>query len=192
MEDAKTAYESHAHKFLQVRDQSMVGSQVVAEWTRTLDDKAAVLELGCGGGYPITRVLQNEELTLWAVDSSPTLVETFQSRFPDVPVQCASVQEFDFFNRSFDAVVAVGLLFLLPETDQVQLIKRVSDVLVSGGRFLFTAPLEIGDWRDINTGSECVSLGEVTYERLLRENQLQLLSTPTDVGGNNYFDTRRE
>lgn len=34
---------------------------------------------------------------------------------------------------------AIGLLFLLPETEQELVIKRISDIVNPGGRFLFTA-----------------------------------------------------
>jgi len=189
--DSASAYEAHAHAILQGRDASMIGSQVVEQWARALPQGAEVLELACGGGYPITRVLHAAGLKLWAVDSSPTLLAEFERRFPSVQVQCARVQDSDFFGRTYDAVIAEGLLFLLPEHDQLALIERVAKVLVPGGRFLFTAPIEIGSWTDLNTGMACQSLGQARYEACLNAAGFRVLGTVVDKGGNNHYEAER-
>jgi cyclopropane fatty-acyl-phospholipid synthase-like methyltransferase len=185
------AYEIHARKFLAARDRSDIGALVVGQWSRALSQGATVIELACGGGYPITRVLSSAGLQLWAVDSSPTLVAAFKTRFPAIPVQCAKVQESNFFGRTFDGAIAIGLIFLLPEAEQRLLLSRVSKVLHPGGRFLFTAPIEQGEWNDPSTGLECKSLGQAVYEKLLSEAGFRVVSTFVDKGANNYFDVER-
>lgn len=191
MTDSAKTYEAHAYEYLRGRDTSPIGTQVIDQWSRTLRKGATVIELACGGGYPITRVLNAAGLQLWAVDSSPTLVAEFQSRFPAIPVQCARVQESDFFDRTYEGAIAIGLIFLLSESDQSTLISRVSKILVPGGRFLFTAPIERGNWTDMNTGLECRSLGQASYEELLKESGFRVVATFTDKGANNYYDVER-
>lgn len=124
-------------------------------------------------------------LQLWAIDASPTLVAEFQTRFPKIPVRCERVQESSFFDRKFEGAIAIGLLFLLPESDAA-FIARVAKSLVPGGRFLFTAPLEGGTWTDMNTGLECRSLGQERYEELLTQSDFRVVATHTDEGANNY------
>lgn len=191
MMDSASAYEAHAHEFLRARDKSPIGTHIVDQWSGTLRPGATVIELACGGGYPITRVLSSAGLQLWAVDSSPTLVAQFRSRFPTIPVQCARVQESDFFDRTYEGAIAIGLIFLLSESDQSTLISRVSKILVPGGRFLFMAPIKRGDWIDMNTGLECRSLGQASYEEYLREAGFRVVATCTDKGANNYYDVER-
>jgi cyclopropane fatty-acyl-phospholipid synthase-like methyltransferase len=191
MMDSAKAYEARAHEFLRGRDQSLIGTVIVDQWTRTLRQGANVIELACGGGYPITRVLEAAGLQLWAVDSSPTLVAEFRSRFPTIPVQCAKVQESDFFDRMYEGAIAIGLIFLLSELEQAALIKRVSEILVPGGRFLFMAPIEKGSWIDMNTGLECRSLGQASYKKCVEEAGFRVLATFTDKGANNYYDVER-
>ena len=191
MMDSANAYESNAYQFLRGRDGSSIGSVVVDRWARTLRKGARVIELGCGGGYPITRVLEAAGLQLWAVDASPTLIEAFRSRFPAIPEQCARVQESDFFGRTYEATVAVGLVFLLAESDQVRLISKVSEILEPGGRFLFTAPIEKGTWKDMTTGLECKSLGLARYEGHLTGAGFRVVDTFSDKGANNYYDVER-
>lgn len=189
--DSSRAYENHAQKFLTVRDRSTVGISVIEQWAHSLPAGSDVLEIACGGGIPVTRTLAIAGLKLWAVDSSPTLISEFKVRFPDVPVECAHALESDYFGRKFSAVIAIGLIFLLSEDEQVRLIHRVSELLSSGGRFLFTAPVEIGTWSDVNTGHECRSLGRERYESILREAQFRLLDNHVDEGDNHYHEVER-
>jgi predicted RNA methylase len=48
------------------------------EWARTLPSGAAVIDLGCGPGFPITEVLVSGSLNVYAVDASPSFVEAFR------------------------------------------------------------------------------------------------------------------
>lgn len=187
--DSVSAYEAKASEFLHVRDNSDIGTTVVDQWARKLDSGATVIELGCGGGYPITRSLSSAGLKLWAIESSQTLAQEFNKRFPDIPIQCVRAQESNYFNQSYDAAIAVGLLFLLPEHEQLEMIANIAEILHPGGRFLFTAPIEQGNWVDINTGFPCVSLGQTIYQNHLQTVGLNTLATYTDSGGNNYYDT---
>lgn len=189
--DPVSAYENHARKFLNVRDRSTIGIRVIEQWAHLLPASSDVLEIACGGGIPVTRTLAVAGLKLWAVDSSPTLVSEFKVRFPDIPVECAHALESNYFGRTFSAVISIGLIFLLCEDDQVMLIHRVSKLLLPGGRFLFTAPVEIGIWTDMNTGHECRSLGRERYESILRETQLRVLDIYVDEGRNNYYDVEQ-
>lgn len=189
--DSAKAYEACAHDFLRGRDSSPIGTRVVDQWARSLPGRATVIELACGGGYPISRVLEAAGLKLWAVDSSPTLVSEFRSRFPSISVQCARVQETDFFARNYDGAIAIGLLFLLSASEQMDLISRVAEILVPRGRFLFTAPVQVGTWNDLITGIECSSLGHERYGELLGNAGFRVVATYTDTGENHYYDAEK-
>lgn len=189
--DAAVAYEHNAHTFLAGRDSSRIGARIVADWARSLKPGATLIELACGGGYPITQALQGLGLTMWAVDASPTLLATFSRRFPEIPVQCAKVQDCDFFGQTFDAALAVGLIFLLPEAEQRALLVRVAEILAPGGRFLFMAPVETGSWADLNTGLTCSSPGQAVYGQWLAEAGFRLREIFVDKGANHYYDAER-
>lgn len=189
--DSAAAYETHAREFLRNRDSSPIGSQVVDSWARSLSSGASVIELGCGGGYPITRILDQAGLRLWTVDSSPTLAAEFHARFPHIAIECARVQESSFFEQQYDGAIAVGLVFLLPESEQSALISNIARILVPGGRFLFTAPIETGSWIDSNTGLTCWSPGQKVYEEYLISSGFRKITTFADAGANNYYDVVR-
>jgi SAM-dependent methyltransferase len=189
MIDRSNGYEEHAERFMRWRH-ARIGLDVVREWARELRLGAAVLELGCGHGV-VSQVLVDAGVTLYAVDASPTLLRAFQERFPAVETECAAAEESRYFNRTFDAVVAVGLVFLLPDKVQRSVLARVANALNPGGRLLFTAPQQACTWMDDLTGLESRSLGAAEYERILRERGLEILPGCFDEGENYYFSAKR-
>lgn len=189
--NSASAYEMHALKFLEARDRSPIGADTVAHWARELPVGTDVIEIACGGGYPITQVLVESGVNLWAIDASPTLLERFRLRFPCVPTQCALALESDYFARKFGAAISIGLLFHLEESEQVALLHRVSEILLPDGRFLFTAPIEIGTWRDTTTGVDCRSLGTARYVQTLESAGFCVIGTHVDEGKNNHYDAQK-
>jgi cyclopropane fatty-acyl-phospholipid synthase-like methyltransferase len=189
--NSANAYEVHACEFLDARDRSLVGADIVAGWARALPVGTDIIEIACGGGYPVTRTLLETGVKLWAVEASPTLLERFRLRFPSIPTQCALALESDYFGRQFGAAISIGLLFLLEASEQEALLRRVSEILLPGGRFLFTAPIQTGTWRDTTTGHPCRSLGKARYVELLQDAGFRVLGTHVDEGENNHYETQK-
>ncbi len=185
------AYEAHALAFLDARDKTLTGAGVVAGWARALPAGTDVIEIACGGGYPVSRTLVQAGLNLWAVDSSAALLERFRARFPHVPTECASALQSEYFGRKFGAAISVGLLFLLEASEQVALLHRVSEILAPGGSFLFTAPVETGKWLDATTGHECRSLGKAAYVAALESAGFRVIGTHVDEGRNNHYEVQK-
>ncbi len=187
--DESNGYEEIAADFLAGRGRAFggIGASTVAEWSRTLPPAAAVLDLGCGTGVPISQVLIERGFLVHGVDGAPTLVAAFRDRFPDVPVECAAVEDSDFFGKKFDAVVSYGLLFLLNEQTQLQLIEKIAGALRSGGQLLFTAPRQICSWTDAMTGRTSFGLGLDAYREALQRHGVALMGTQVDEGENHYY-----
>jgi len=191
MTDRSNGYEGVAAEFLAGRGRApstAIGTTRVRDWARTLPRGAAVIDLGCGPGVPITKVLIEEGLNVYAIDAAPSFVEAFRQNFPQVPVACESVMDSVFFRRTFDGVIAWGLMFLLLPQEQRRLIQSVADILVPGGRLLFTSEAEPLVWNDAMTGLESRSLGAAEYRRLLASVGLSVVSEYEDEGQNYYFD----
>jgi SAM-dependent methyltransferase len=186
LQDKSNGYEQIAEIFMRARN-PRIGPSNVSEWSRALPRGCAVLDLGCGFGAPITQVLADEGFSLFGVDASPTLLGAFRRRFPWAQAECAAVEESDFFHRTFAAVLAWGLMFLLPSDVQRAMIRKVARVLDPGGRFLFTAPEKPLTWRDALTDRESISLGRVEYVRLVGAEGLTLKGEDSDEGENHYY-----
>lgn len=189
--DRSNGYEAVSTEFIALRARSRVGAATVREWARALPPGGSVLDLGCGHGDPISRVLVDLGLAVHGVDSSPSMIAAFRKRFPDAPAECAPVEESRFFGLAFDAVVAWGLMFLLAPGAQTSLIHRVGRALKPGGRFLFTAPSQVAEWPDSMTGQTSVSLGAKAYRHILEEAGLSVIDEADDEGENHYYFSQK-
>jgi len=186
------AWNAAAVDLMRSREESRIGAGVVRQWARSLPAEAAVLELGCGHGIPVTEELvRRGGLEIYAIDSAPTLVSAFRKNFPEVRVACERVEESTFSGRAFDAVIAWGLIFLLLPATQRELVSRVAAVLNPKGHFLFTAPAQAGEWRDLSTALLSTSLGREEYIRALQDAGLQLAAEFYDEGDNHYYEAMK-
>jgi SAM-dependent methyltransferase len=169
---------------------SHIGPADVVEFVSGLAPGSRVLDLGCGTGVPITQCLVENGYDVFAIDSSSKMVERFRMSFPAVPVQCAAIQDSDFFGLAFDAVVAWGVWFHLTAADQETGIEKVARALNPGGRFLFTAgdkPVE-SDWTVVeDVRIPYSSLGADAYSAALRKSGLKLIDRHTDQWENTYY-----
>lgn len=115
------------------------------------------------------------------------MIVAFRRRFPNCQAACSAAEDSDFFGRSFDGVVAWGLLFLLPAETQRVLIAKVERTLKPGGKFLFTAPNQACTWTDSMTGQPSISLGSDEYRRILAGQGLRIDEERQDEGENHYY-----
>lgn len=161
------------------------GAAFVRSWARdNLPPASAVVDIGCGSGVPVAQALVEGGFKVFGVDASPSLLASFRKRFPTAQSACEAAQDSAFFHRTFDAAVAVGLLFLLSADDQRKVIERVAAALRPGGRFLFTAPWQRCEWQDLLTNRQSRSLGASEYQRLLDASGLRLVCCHDE---DNYF-----
>jgi SAM-dependent methyltransferase len=191
--DPSNGYESVSKEFLTRRGDSRarstaIGVKEVRKWAKTLPRGSSVIDLGCGPGFPITVVLVEQGLQLFGVDAAPSFVAAFQRNLPGTPVVCESVLESRLFDRTFDAVLSIGLMFLLKAEEQHRLIQRFPQILVPGGRLLFTATAKPAVWNDAMTELKSISLGAAEYRKLLGAARISVTEEYEDVGQNHYFD----
>lgn len=189
--DSSEGWNDVAEAFHSAR--SDIGAGLVRSWVRAnLHPQQSVVDIGCGFGQPVTQVLVEESLDVFAIDAAPKLIAEFQRHFPDIQTACEPAQHSPFFNRTFDAAIAVGLVFLLNAEDQALLIRKVASALAPGGRFLFSAPEQETEWDDMLTGRPSLSLGKDTYIRQLDEAGLHYAGSHADEGGNHYYDVLKD
>lgn len=66
----------------------------------------------------LTPFVSRVKRPVWGIDAAPSLLRVFHERFPQCPVACEDIGTSSFFSRRFDAVVALGVMFLLPPVAQ--------------------------------------------------------------------------
>lgn len=102
-----------------------------------LDDGAAVLDIGCGAGVPVTRSLA-ESFSVTGVDTSTEMVRLARANVPEARFLHADITSVKFAGSSFDAVVAFYSIFHLPREEHTSLFRRIRDWLKPGGYLMCT------------------------------------------------------
>src|SRR5437762_3280369 len=115
--DKSNGYEDIATIFIKGRGQAVngIGASSVRGWAQTLQPGSVVLDLGCGTGIPVSKILIDAGMIVYGVDASPTIAKAFHQNFPSMPIACETMEESLFFDRKFDGIIASGLIFLIPE-----------------------------------------------------------------------------
>lgn len=118
-----------------------------------LDDDAAVLELGCGCGVPVARLLAGRTRYV-GVDLSPVQIARAQELVPAGTFECADMDKVTRPDDSLDAVIALYSIIHLPLEEQPKLFDNIAGWLRPGGRLLISVGVEAytgqeRDWMDV-------------------------------------------
>ena len=81
--------------------------------------------------------------------------------------------------------------FCCPPEQQRKALLRLGEVVAKGGRLLFSAPVEPGEWTDLLTGRPSVSLGFHLYVRAMQKAGFELVKSAKDRGGSHYYSALR-
>jgi SAM-dependent methyltransferase len=160
----------------------------------SLPPHAAVLDVGCGNGIPITRALLDAGCSVLGVDSSPRMLDRFQQNCPGTPFLCRPIQDCELEVEAFDGVIAWGVLFHMEHAEQRKAIATVASALKPGGVWLFTAGDEHGSIQGEPMNGvpfRYWSFSVDGYRELLQENGLTLVDMHRDKGQNIYYLARK-
>jgi len=119
----------------------------LVELSSLLPKQSPVLDLGCGCGLPVSKVLA-ESFHVTGVDISPVQIERAKLLVPTARFIQADMSAVNFDAGSFMAVVSFFAIIHLPLDEQPALISRLTQWIRPGGYFLAT--LGHGQW----TGTE--------------------------------------
>jgi SAM-dependent methyltransferase len=162
---------------------------------------AAVLDVGCGNGVPLTRHLVDAGCVVLGVDSSAKMLSRFRLNCPTTPFICSPIQSCDLNGMAFDAAIAWGVLFHLNLAEQELAVARIAAALKPGASFLFTAgdaaqpppgriqnPDGSIEGEPMNGVPFCYwAYSAAGYRDLLRAHAMTLVDTHLDAGRNIYY-----
>jgi ubiquinone/menaquinone biosynthesis C-methylase UbiE len=95
-----------------------------------------ILELGCGSGIPITRMLLNRGAQVVANDISTKQLEIARVRCPQATLIPGDMAALSFEPESFDGVISFYAIFHLPRAEQKGMLSSICSWLKPGGMFV--------------------------------------------------------
>ena len=140
----EAGYDRVAKAYLSSKDaEDPATLAALEELTRQLPPDAAVLDLGCGAGVPVTRWLA-QRFAVTGVDLSAKQLEMARRLVPAARLLKADMTDLSFAPETFDAVVALHSIIHAPRAEHSALLGNIHSWLKPGGGFLATWAL--GEW----------------------------------------------
>jgi ubiquinone/menaquinone biosynthesis C-methylase UbiE len=157
------------------------------ELTRDLPPGAAVLDLGCGAGVPVTRWLADRRFAVTGVDFSARQLELARRLVPAADFIRADLTALNLPPGSFDAVVAFYSIIHVPRTEHPGLLKDIHRWLKPGGAFLAAWALgawegEESDWEGWGAAMRWSHYDGETNLKMLREAGFEITSAEARTG----------
>jgi len=137
-----------------------------------LADRSDVLDLGCGCGVPVARLLAQRH-AVTGVDISPVQIARARRLVPAARFVCADMTSFDGEPGSFDAVIAVSSLIHVPLDEQRPLYARIAGWLRPGGVLLAT--VGAGRYRGVEEGWLDVEGADLFFDHADADTHVEML-----------------
>lgn len=174
--------------------------KVVSAFVSCLASGARVLDLGCGCGVPVARVLA-ASCRVVGVDFSEVQVERARRLVPRAEFRCEDMTGLELAEASFDGIVSLFAIIHVPRGEQPGLFRSIARWLKPGGVTL----LSVGhrawtgteeDWRGVTGATMYWShADEETYVRWLQDLGLHVdrrFFIPEGAGGHPVLLARKE
>ena len=135
----ESGYDRMAEQYLATKDpEDPLALAALEDLASLLPPEAAVLDLGCGAGVPVTRWLADRGFAITGVDVSARQLELACANVPEGTFLKADMTEVVFEPETFDAVVAFHSIIHVPRTEHPALLKSIHRWLKPGGALLAT------------------------------------------------------
>jgi SAM-dependent methyltransferase len=145
----ESGYDLMAEQYLATKNrEDPLALTALGDLASLLPRDAAVLDLGCGAGVPVTRWLSDKGFAVTGVDVSARQLELARTYVPEATFIKADMTEVTFPPGSLDAVVAFYSIIHLPRTEHPALLGRIHRWLRPEGIFLATMTLTDYEGRD--------------------------------------------
>jgi 2-polyprenyl-3-methyl-5-hydroxy-6-metoxy-1,4-benzoquinol methylase len=145
----ESGYDRMAEQYLATKDpEDPLALAALEDLASHLPPEAAVLDLGCGAGVPVTRWLADRGFAVTGVDVSARQLELACANVPEGTFLKADMTEAVFEPETFDAVVAFHSIIHVPRTEHPALLKSIHRWLKAGGALLATMTVADYEGRD--------------------------------------------
>lgn len=136
--------ENHLH--------SSYGLQQIEKAIAFTENKDAALDVGCGSGGRVIRLLEAHGFQVTGVDVSQKMLDIARRNHPGAEFHLSGIEQWES-HRLFDLVVAWDSIFHIEASRQAGVIKKMAQKLRSRGILIYTFGDTCGDIEDLSFSS---------------------------------------
>jgi ubiquinone/menaquinone biosynthesis C-methylase UbiE len=181
-------YDRVAEQYLATKNpEDTVTLAALEDLAHSLSPGAAVLDLGCGAGVPVTRWLVGKGFAVTGVDLSERQLELARRLAPGATFVRADMSELDFEPATFEAVVAFYSIIHVPRVDHPALLADIHRWLRPGGHLLATMTMtdfegEESDWEGWGAAMRWSHYDERANVEMLRRSGFEIVYAEPRTG----------
>jgi ubiquinone/menaquinone biosynthesis C-methylase UbiE len=132
------AYDHISEWYLQwVESQKSPRQRYAKKLLEELQPSPSILELGCGPGVPVLKMLIEQGAQVVANDISTKQIEMAKARFPDAKLVAGDMTALTFEPESFHGAISFYTLFHLPRSKLKAMLTKIHGWLKPQGVFVF-------------------------------------------------------
>ena len=174
-------YDKIARWWHQEHNGSLYGIEQIRRAIRYCSRGRKALDVGCGSGGRVFRLLEAEGFEISGIDASSEMIAIARLNHPNASLQVADIREWQSAER-FDLVIAWDSIFHLAQNEHESVLKKLADLLAAGGLLVYTLGDAVGahesDWHNDKFPYSSVGIGENL--RVLMANGLHIRHVELD------------
>ena len=156
-------YDKIAHWWHEQHEHSLYGIEQIRCAILYCGEGRKALDVGCGSGGRIFRVLEESGFQITGIDASPKMIALAKANHPAAQLQVADIREWQSTER-FDLVIAWDSIFHLAQNEHDQVLQKLANLLAEGGVLIYTLGDAVGehesDWHDDKFPYSSIGIGE--------------------------------
>lgn len=141
-------------------------------------DSGKALDLGCGGGQPLTAYFADKGFDVTGVDISREMIEIAKTQIPEGRFFVSDMVECQFNKEEFDVIVSAFAIIHVPQERQLTLFRKIFEWLKKHGTaYLVLANRDVIEWQEDFYGVEMYwsHFGKQKYQELINEVGFKLI-----------------
>lgn len=142
----REGYDKIANQYMQERE-LYDNTKEIQEFINLLPQKAKVLDIGCGGGVPILRMMLEKGFIATGIDFSKSMLELAKKNVPDAELIYGDVTKTDFESDSFDGIISTYAIIHIHKSLHPIVYARIYNWLKPGGVMLMGT--SHSEWEEI-------------------------------------------
>lgn len=133
----KEGYDKIASQYDEYRDRFSNDAEL-KEFMSLVTPNGHILDVGCGSGVHVSRVLVDNGFQVNGIDISQKMIDIAKHRVPEAVFEVGDMTGLEFEDDKFDGIVSTYAVFHVPRTKHFALFLDFHRILKRGGALLVT------------------------------------------------------